>query len=199
MKAENVDRDTLKWISTEILPHEGAVRRWLSRAAPPGLEPSDVVQEAYSRIARLRDGAPVRSGKAYFFTVARNIVREHFRRERVVRIEPLAEMDQLIVFDDEPSAERAFAARQEFRTVWRLMDQLPDRCRRIFLLRKIDGLSQREIAQTVGVSENVVEKQIALGLKLLLKLLAEETAHAVPYANETATNNGRKVEPSRHR
>jgi len=195
LSADNPDKETLRWISTEILPHEGEVRRWLCRVAPAGMDPSDIVQESYSRIARLQDGAVVRSGRAYFFMVARNIVREHFRRERVVRFEPLAEMDLLGIIDDEPSAERALAARQEFRLVWRLLDQLPERCRRIFVLRKIEGLSQRQIAEQVGVTENVVEKQIALGLKLLLRLLSEEAA-ASPAARsvEPATSDERKVE-----
>jgi RNA polymerase sigma-70 factor (ECF subfamily) len=174
LNADAANRETLSWISLEILPHEAEVRRWLRRAAPDDLDVNDVVQEAYSRIARRPDGGPINSGRAYFFTVARNIVREHFRRSRVVRIEPLAEIDQLSIYQ-EPSAERVLAAREELRLVWRLMDQLPDRCRRVFLLRKIDGLSQKEIARAMGVSENVVEKQIALGLRLLLKLLSEHT------------------------
>lgn len=194
MDATRLDRRSLDWISQEILPYEGEVRRWARRAAPPELDVNDVIQEAYSRIARMGDPASVRSGRAYFFTVARNIVREHFRRERVVRIEPLAEMDQLNILDDEPSAERAFAARQQFRLVWRLIDQLPDRCRGIFLLRKVEGLSQREIAERVGVSENVVEKQIALGLKRLLKLMAEDAAAPVANAAEPPRSHERQVE-----
>ncbi len=183
MSAEDLDQRTLDWIVSEILPHEGDVRAWLRRATPAGLEVGDVVQEAYCRIAYRTNPANLQSGRAYFFTVARNIVREHFRRGRVVQFEPLTEMDISDIVDDRPSAERIFEARQQFGIIWRLMDQLPDRCRRIFLLRKVDGLSQREIARAVGVTENVVEKQIAHGLKLIQRLLADE---ARTFAGETA-------------
>ncbi len=80
MPARAVD-PVIEWISAEVMPHEGHVRAWLHRATPPGLEPADVIQESYSRIARLTDVSAIQSGRAYFFTVARNIVREHLRRE----------------------------------------------------------------------------------------------------------------------
>lgn len=170
-----LNREVREWISREILPHEAEVRRWLVRATPRGLDPSDVIQEAYSRIARFKSDTPVQSGRAYFYAVVRNVLRDHFRRAHIVQIEPLSEIDQLRVLDDSPHAERVCAGRQELRIVWRLLDQLPDRCRKIFLLRKLEGLSQREIATRMGVTENIVEKQVSLGLRLLLKLLAEQT------------------------
>ncbi|EHN76805.1 RNA polymerase sigma-24 factor, partial [Streptomyces coelicoflavus ZG0656] len=57
--------------------------------------------------------------------------------------------------------------------------RLPDRCRRIFEMRRILGLSQREIARQLGVSENVVENEAARGLKAILAALAAEEAPAM--------------------
>jgi RNA polymerase sigma-70 factor (ECF subfamily) len=139
------------------------------------VEEDDVVQEAYCRIAGASDVQHIRSGRAYFFTVARNIVLQHMRRARIVQIETLAEMDGLSIVDYDPSPEQFASSRQELARVQRLIDSLPEKCRLIFTMRKIDGRSQRQIAQALGVSENVVEKQVARGLRLVLHALANNT------------------------
>jgi RNA polymerase sigma factor (sigma-70 family) len=172
------DPSIVEWISDEILPHEGDVRRWLRRSSLGAVEEDDVIQEAYCRLAGVQDVAQIRSGRAYFFTVARNIVLEHMRRARIVQIETLAEMDGLNVVDYDPSPERSAGSRQELERVRRLIDALPEKCRLIFTMRKIEGRSQRQIAQAMGVSENVVEKQVARGLRLVLDALARNAEAA---------------------
>lgn len=162
----------MAWVGSEILPHEADVRAWLRRTLDRG-DAEDVVQEAYCQIARLEGVAHIRSGRAYFFTTARNIVLMQLRRARVVRIDSVTEIDNLDIVLDEPSPERVAAGRRELERVRRLIEGLPDRCRRIFELRKIDGLSQREVARRLGVTEHVVENDVGKGLKLILAALAE--------------------------
>ena len=52
------------------------------------------------------------------------------------------------------------------------------RCRRIFELRKIEGLTQREVALTMGVAEHIVENDVAKGLKLILRAIAQKDEEA---------------------
>jgi len=162
------------WVGSHILPHETAVRAWLRRRLPPGQDADDVIQETYFRLSRLADVAHIVNPRAYFFQAARSIMLEHARRARVVRIEALTENDALRILDDEPSPERITAARRELARVRALIDLLPDRCRRVFELRKIEGVPQREIARRLGVSENVVENEAVKGLRLILKALEED-------------------------
>src|SRR3546814_7210452 len=61
----------------------------------------------------------------------------------------------------------------ELDRVHRLIEGLPERCRRIFELRKIEGLPQREVAQRLGVADHVVENDVTKGLKLILQAIAE--------------------------
>ena len=153
------------------------MRAWL-RAALRGAGEDDVIQEAYCRMFAQGDLSHVQSGRAYFFTVARNIVLKQMRHDRVVRIDAVAEIDALGVVDYEPSPERAVSGRQELARIQRLIEALPERCRVVFQMRKIDALPQREIARRLGVSENVVEKEAARGLRLILKGLGEEAGQA---------------------
>ena len=54
-----------------------------------------------------------------------------------------------------------------------LISQLPDRCRSVFQLRKIEGLSQKEIAAKLGVTETIVENDVAKGMRIISRALRE--------------------------
>lgn len=138
----------------------------------------DVIQDAYAQMFAHGRFEEVVSGRAWFFSIARNIVLKQMRRDRIVRIDAVAEIDALGIVDYEPSAERAVSGRQELARVQRLIEALPERCRLIFQMRKIDGLPQREIAALLRVSENVVEKEAARGLRLILQELGREAGPA---------------------
>ncbi len=78
----------------------------------------------------------------------------------------------------------------ELARVQRLIAALPERCRRIFEMRKIEGLPQREIARRMGVSEHVVENESVRGLRAILAALAEGEGHqtAVEEVEQTWSN-----------
>ena len=116
-------------------------------------------------------------------------------RDRIVRIDAVAEIDALGIVDYEPSAERAVSGRQELARVQRLIEALPERCRLIFTMRKIDGLPQKEIAARLRVSENIVEKEAAKGLRLVLQGLGEETGARRPF--RLFTRRGRDAKADR--
>lgn len=160
------------WVGSEVLPHEAALRVWLARSLPSH-DVEDVIQEAYCRISALENVGHIRSGRAYLFTTARMLVLERMRRARVVSIETVAEFETLPFLAADPSPERVTAGRHELARVQRLIDALPERCRRIFRLRKIEGLSQRDVAITLGVAEHTVENDVARGLKLILRAIAD--------------------------
>lgn len=161
------------WVGREILPHEADVRAWLRRSLVSDGEVEDVIQDAYCRLLSLPNTSHIGSPRAYFFTAARAVAIDRLRRSRVVRMETITEIDALNVVLDEPSPERITAGRRELERVRRLIASLPDRCRRVFELRKIEGVPQREIAAMLGVTETIVENDVVKGQRLILKALAE--------------------------
>jgi RNA polymerase sigma-70 factor (ECF subfamily) len=171
----------MAWVGREILPHEADVRAWLLRTLDPD-DLEDVIQETYCQIAGLKGVSHIASGRAYFFTAARSIVLMRLRRARVVSIESVTEIENTGIAMDEPTPERVVAARRELERVQRFIEELPDRCRRIFELRKVDGLSQREVAEQLGVTEFVIGNEVAKGMKLILQSIADgdhKTARAM--------------------
>jgi RNA polymerase sigma factor (sigma-70 family) len=186
--------ELVAFVGGQILPHEADVRAWLRRTGSAPADIDDVVQETYCRLAALDSVAHIASGRAYFFRTARNISIEKIRRARIVRIDCVTEIDALNVVDDEPSPERVVAGRRELGRVQQLIEGLPERCRQIFTLRRIHGLSQREIAARLGVTENVVETQSARGLRLILRALSEATAQ-----DQKAVEKTHELQPVRKR
>ncbi|WP_313804765.1 sigma-70 family RNA polymerase sigma factor [Sphingobium sp.] len=163
----------ITWISVHILPHEPAVRRWLRRIQPAHGYEDDIIQEAYCRIASIVDCSHIMSGRNYFFATARNIILERMRRDRIVKIEAMAEIETLCILDDKPSVEHVVSSRQQLQLVQEMIEALPPRCRDVFVMRKVEQLSQRQTAERLGITENIVEKEVARGLRLLLLVMAK--------------------------
>lgn len=173
MRRETTEREALaEWVGREILPHERDLRIWLQRRLVAAADVEDIVQECYCRLAQLPDVTHVTLPRAYLFTMARNLAQRQRQRARVVRIETMTDMMDDRWESDQPSPERVAAARQELDRVQAAISTLSDRARRIFLMRKVDGLAQKEIALALGVSEAVVENDASRSLRAVLKLLA---------------------------
>ncbi|WP_281044079.1 RNA polymerase sigma factor [Sphingomonas oryzagri] len=182
------------WVGRHILPHERQLRAWL-RAAFPAIDVDDVVQESYCRIATLTRVEHIDDPRRYLFRTARNVVLEQIRRERVVSIEAasgLAELEQAP--EDGGSPERVVAGRRALERVERLIEALPDRARQVFRLRKIDGVPQREIAQRLGLTETVVENEVARGLRRILDQLTDEERAEMPTRRKPAARASRTKE-----
>ncbi|MBC7166371.1 RNA polymerase sigma factor [Phenylobacterium sp.] len=161
-----VSKERAVWLAQRILPHEPALRAWLSRRAA-GLEVDDIVQETYAILAGLGEVDHIRSPRNYMFEVAKSVVRQGLRRSPVVAFEALAEADGLQTPSIEPSPETVAADRQELGRVAALIAGLPPKCRQVFILRKVHGLSQKEIAGRLNLAESTVEKHVGKALAIL--------------------------------
>jgi RNA polymerase sigma factor (sigma-70 family) len=164
----------IEWVALHILPHEAFVRAWLTRAMRRSAEVDDVIQEAYCQIAELDTVGHIRNGRAYFLTAARSILLQRLRRERVVRIEAVTDIDALRIMDEDPSPEQVTGARRELARVLGLIAMLPPVCRQVIELRRIHGFSQKETARRLGVTESVVENHSIRGLRVILKALEDD-------------------------
>jgi RNA polymerase sigma factor (sigma-70 family) len=171
-------------VATHILPHEAEVRGWLRRNVHR-LTPADVddlVQEAYARLWTIEYGT-ITNGRSYLFTVVRNLLFEQARRARIVPMERMGEIDALRIPSEEPGPDRRASAHQELERLERLVATLPEQCRRAFRLQKFCGLTQREIAAEMNITEKTVEKHLATALVRILDALKEDTGRvdqAVP-------------------
>jgi len=156
------------WLGRHVLPHEPALRAWLRRRNLGGLEIDDVIQETYTRLFQAESVAHVHDAKSYAFQVAGSVVIDHLRRMKVVPLASVPGLDYLEVSSDEPSPERQVIDREELHRLAQLIASLPGRVRDVFTLRRVYGLSQREVAERLGIAESTVEKHMARGFLLML-------------------------------
>ena len=155
------------WFIREILVHEGALTRYLLRCWHRHDEVHDLRQEVYVRVYEAAEKTRPTMPKSFMFATARHLMTDRLRRARVVSIDAVGDIDALNVLVDEISPEQRLNSRQELRHLAAAFDRLPDRCREVVWLRRVEELPQREVALRMGISEKTVEKQVAKGMRLI--------------------------------
>lgn len=142
------------------LRYHADLRRFLLRRLRCEETAADVAQEAYLRLLRFAPRRAIEDTRAYLFQVAANAAHDRLARERT--------RDGLLDDEASPEAmpsgeadvEAAAAARQRLSLVAEAIEELPPRCREVFLMSRLDGLRHGEIAARLGISRNMVEKHI---------------------------------------
>lgn len=179
-------REIATWVAREVLPHETHARTWLRRAGTSPDDEDEIVQEAYCRLAMLESVDHIDNAYAYFFSIVRNLLVRRLKRQHVVSIDTIAEVDAY--HDDRPSPERMAAGRLAYAKALDLIARLPERCGRIVHLRKIEGWSQSRIAEHLGTTEKAVEKQVWIGVRSI----REAWSRGERDADERMTNLGKR-------
>jgi RNA polymerase sigma-70 factor (ECF subfamily) len=155
------------WLGRQILPHEPALRAWLSRKTVRNIEIDDIVQESYAILASLGSVAHISNPRAYLFRTAYSLILQQIRRANVVSIQAIEDLENFEAKWDAPSPEEEVSDRRELQRLVDILATLPARCGEAFRLLRIEGLSQREVASHMAVSENTVEKHIGKALRIL--------------------------------
>jgi len=134
---------------------------------------ADIVQEAGLRLAGGRLPAAVDNPRAYLYRIVNNILIDHQRRDLRNQALTCTLADRLQVRDSEPSAERITSDREQIERLGHIVDELPPRCREVFILRKVHDRDQAEIAARLGISRNMVEKHLRKALLHCVRRLRE--------------------------
>ena len=159
---ESVDT---RWFAEELQPHASELRSYLTARYPTLSDVDNLVQESLVRVLRARQSGDIRSSKSLLFAIARNVAIDTLRRQRVVSFEPISEFGESSGFIDPVDVPETVSKRQEVALLGQAIETLPAGCRRVFTLRAAYGLSQRQIAERLKISENTVEKQMAKGIR----------------------------------
>jgi RNA polymerase sigma-70 factor (ECF subfamily) len=153
-----------QWFAEHLQVHESMLRAWLHSRFPSSSDIDDIVQEAYLRVLQAHKENKLTSPKAYMFAIARNLALDHLRYQSVRRENSLVEIDMLNVLDEDIGIPEAVAHSQELELMTEAIQSLPDRCRQAFTLRKVYGMSQKDIAAQLGISEHTVSAQLTIAV-----------------------------------
>lgn len=173
------------WFAREVLAHEGALMRFLHRNWRNHDEVVDLRQEIYVRVYEAAAGRRPDSPKSFLFATARHLLADRIRRQRIVSITAVGDLEQLNVLTDELEPGRWLGGRDALERLARALDRLPDRCRQVVWLRRVEDLPQKEIARRLGISEKTVEKHIAKGCRMMANHF-----YATSRADDAGTGDG---------
>jgi RNA polymerase sigma-70 factor (ECF subfamily) len=158
-----------------VLPHLDAAYNLARYLLRDPHEAEEAVQEAFLRAIRHFDGFHGTDGRAWLLTIVRNTCFTLFRRRR--------SGGEHVEFDEEIHSEEDEASEPEAnftrssarRSVREGLDRLPVEFREVLVLRELEGLSYKEIAQVAGVPIGTVMSRLARGRKQLMLALGAGT------------------------
>ncbi|WP_063627835.1 RNA polymerase sigma factor [Bradyrhizobium sp. WSM3983] len=151
--------DNLGILRDLLLAEYHDLNRRLSRRLGSAENASEVLHETYLRLEKISEIAEVRSPKAYLFRIALNIAND--RRRSEIRRLTTSEIETLLeIPDDQPDAARVIEDRSEIKLLRRAIAELPERRRRALLLSRVEGMTNREIAELLGVTVRTIETDL---------------------------------------
>lgn len=158
-------------LAVELKAHVSDLYRVLSHRLIEPSDVSDVIQELWLKILTLPSTDSIRHPRAFLFRVATNLAVDWLRRrsadlQRHVELDDAT--DQLSLL---PNQDTVVQARQELSLLDHAINELPPKCRRVFVLHKLKHWSHKEIAEHMGISQNMVEKHVMKGLSYCRKRL----------------------------
>ncbi|MEZ5312199.1 MAG: sigma-70 family RNA polymerase sigma factor [Thermoanaerobaculia bacterium] len=170
---------------TLVERHQDRIVRLCERILGDREEARDGAQEVFLRVYRhAADAEPRGRLFTWLYRIALNHCFNRLRRRKIVRFFSFERAGQdgseesvtLDPADGRPGAEADLMTRERWRATRRVIDALPEGQRAVLLLARFEGLSQREIAETLGITEGAVESRLVRAMRRLRGPEAQETA-----------------------
>jgi RNA polymerase sigma factor (sigma-70 family) len=166
------------WFIREVLPLEATLNQFFRRNCRNRTDIADLCQEVYARVYEAAQRQLPDRARPFVLATARNLLINRARRDQVVSVQTVVDLEALNVAIDEPGPDRVVIARDTLRRLQLALDHLPERCREAVILKRIEGLSCRDIASRMGISENTVNRHLTDGMCALANNLFGEVPDA---------------------
>jgi RNA polymerase sigma-70 factor (ECF subfamily) len=125
----------------------------------------DAMQDTWLRLSRTESIGAVQSPRSYLFRIALNVAEDRRRMERRQRISAIEIESLLELPDHAPTPEQAILGRSDLVAFQTIVDELPERRRVIFLAARVGNVPRQEIADRLGISRQLVAKELRLALE----------------------------------
>lgn len=143
----------------------GDILHYLRKRTDNPSDAADMTQDVFTQWLDYGDRAKVEQPRAFLFQMARNLLRDHWRRQKVRHIvQPHHESDPEPVTGDQHDPLAGAQRLQRLEQLKSVLAELSPRRREALMLHRFEGLSQAQIAQRMGISLSMVEKHIAFAL-----------------------------------
>lgn len=169
-------RTPLSKVTHAFIENGSYLKAFLRRFMHRQQDIEDIAQEAYIRAFKIEQGSSIDHPKALIFTIAKNIALNELRRKSR-RVTDYIEESQAAPEETGASTEDEVVALERLELYCTAVDDLPEQCRRVYLMRKVHGMSHKEIATQLNITVRTVERHLAKGvLKCRNQLQAQDIA-----------------------
>jgi RNA polymerase sigma-70 factor (ECF subfamily) len=155
----------------DILSVYLSIRASLARAVMaivPPREIEDIVQETYVRVCQIEKKERIAEPRSFLFRTARNLALDYVKKAETRLTGGVDDIDSFTPATSDALTDDTLGnvtSNEEFALFCESVRMLPVKCRRAFVLKKVYGYTQREIAREMMISEKTVEKHISAGIK----------------------------------
>lgn len=184
-------RDVERWFGVNLSPYERDFLGLARRLTGDIDSARDLVHDAYARILSGNTWTTLTHPRAYVMRAVYNLGLNKLRNARVVPMQQYAKTETVSYADLTPDQFQVLSGRQEIDLLMSAISQLPPQCRKVVIMRRIDELRPRDIAQRLGISLSTVEKHLARGMSLLADYLDESR----PEQTDLSSNKAEAVKP----
>jgi RNA polymerase sigma factor (sigma-70 family) len=184
--------ESLSPVSDAFVRHESALKRFIRRVLRNPRDVEDIAQEAFLRAYAVERDRAIEQPKSLLFRIARHVALTQVTRKAHKLTSYIEDSDDPEVIQTTSSAEDEVSARQTLALHCEAVAELSPQCRQVYLLRKVHGLSHKEIAAHLGIAVSTVEKHLIKGIEQCDRYVRERTAARDSTARDAASAGQRR-------
>ena len=188
------DEHRLSAVSAALVENSGFLKKFLTRFFSNQQDIEDVVQEAYLRAYAAEQKKTIEHPKAFLFRVAKNVALSELSKKSRQITDYIEDLGALAVIDSEASADSEAEAQESLGLYCEAVATLPDKCREVFLLRKVHGLRHKEIADRMSLSISSVEKYLRQGVISCRTFIRDSEGLGNDQGTKLGASDGRKAQ-----
>jgi len=177
-----------KQIASVFISYTANIKRYISRIVSPD-DIDDIVQETFVRSYEAELKQEIKYARSFMLKTAKNLALNHINKWDNKYNDSIEDFSAPTVELSTQSFEDEFESKERFLQFCRATEQLSGSVRKTFILKKVYGFSQREIAQYLNLSESTVEKHVAKGLLKCVQYMERIENNQQQNSNNVKTSN----------
>lgn len=152
-------------VLADYLAVKSSLKQYLMRFFVRRQDVEDVLQETFLRAFQSEQNQEIRSPKSFLYKIGKNLALSEKSAKASQLMMYVGEFDESSVIDTKPSAEDSLELEQRIAILNEVIQALPPQCRRVLVMRKLFGLSHKEVARRLNISVKTVEQHLTKGLQ----------------------------------
>ena len=161
-------------IAQAFLEHKSVLSAYLAQKLLSQSDIDDLLQDIFEQAYIAESRQDIVSPKGYLFGVARNLLSQRFRKNSKRMSIEINDANISEIAEDFIPPENIVFYKLKMDILNEAIKSLPPQCQRVFVLRKIHGLSQKKIASKMKISTSTVERHITIALARLNAIMTEK-------------------------